>query len=455
MIEFARRILGSTAGVGSLFSGSFRDLLPGHIRMSGPAIRERILWFSGDATLTRVSGINWTTKEFICCPVSGLLDPFLPRHHQSIIIADIELLSLVISSVVCGETGEGIIHIEATDNSNATSWMSRKRAKRGIALNLLSTFSKRTITMRLRLVFLYSRTYQNVSADALTRNSVGQIEDWALGEGFARVEIPAIWEKFCKSVDPDELSRGCTPVCFSPRSDLLLSAVEWNPISYQVCETMRKFGIQPYQACTRHRFVEDIAVSYGIPRWDASMNSDFAGGPGATELDLHGFIHFASSRQFTYWVFILASHIDISEHIADYWDTIERIDSALLGDVLASRWIIMTHGNLSIPELEDGYGWRPLGTIGMRCLDLNISLEQNSRKGKRINPISDSVGQFIFVLSETGQMVMSGDSHIPCLTISEIRQPPWVWPARISGGGTSFYACFDSRSRRYGLLDSK
>ena len=273
---------------------------------------------------------------------------------------------------------------------------------------------------------MYSRTYRNVSADALTRNSVGQIEDWAREEGFTWIEIPGILEKFCQSVDPDELSRECEPIRFSPRSDLRLGAVEWNPSSYQVCETMRKIGIQPSQACARHRFVEDIEASFGIPRWGASMNNDFVGGSGKTEHDLHDFIHFASSRQFKYWVFIAPSHIDISEDVADYWDTIERVDSALLGDVLARRRIILIRGELSIPELQDGYGWMPLGTVGMRCLELNIALAQHRRGDKRINPISDSVRQFIFILDGTGQRVMTGDSHIHCLAISKIRQAPWV-----------------------------
>ena len=131
MINFVRGVWGAKVGKANLFGGSLLDLLPDHIRMSGPSIRERVLWFSGDATLTRVSCINWTTREFICCPISGLLGPFMPRYQQSIIIADIELLSIVISAVIWGETGDGSIHIEVTDNMDAMSWMSRKRAKRG------------------------------------------------------------------------------------------------------------------------------------------------------------------------------------------------------------------------------------------------------------------------------------------------------------------------------------
>ena len=50
-----------------------------------------------------------------------------------------------------------------------------------------------------------------------------------------------------------------------------------------------------------------------------------------------------------------------------------------------------------------------------------------------ISPISDSVGQFIYIVDENGRKVMTNDSHIPCLTLSEVRHPPWIWPSRISG----------------------
>ena len=123
----------------ALFEGSLLDLLPDPVRLCGPAIRGRIYWFSGDAALTRVSCINWSKREFICAPNSNLLDPFMPRHHQRIIIADIELLSIIISIVVWGIPGGGIVHIAVTDNMNDLSLMNRRRAKSGISLKLLET----------------------------------------------------------------------------------------------------------------------------------------------------------------------------------------------------------------------------------------------------------------------------------------------------------------------------
>ena len=122
----------------------------------------------------------------------------------------------MLSAVIWGEAGEGVVHIEVTDNLNALPWMSRKRAKRGIALKLLSTFLKWVVHKRFRMVTLYSRTYHNVSADALARNKVSVIEEWALKECFKWIEPPQAWFEFCSTVLHDELVLYFGPICFSP-----------------------------------------------------------------------------------------------------------------------------------------------------------------------------------------------------------------------------------------------
>ena len=73
VIASPRQILSKVKGRKSLFEGSLLDLLPERVRLSGPAIRGRVFWFSGDATLTRVSCINWSEREFIRFPISDLL----------------------------------------------------------------------------------------------------------------------------------------------------------------------------------------------------------------------------------------------------------------------------------------------------------------------------------------------------------------------------------------------
>ena len=280
---------------------------------------------------------------------------------------------------------------------------------------------------------VYSRTYRNVSADALTRNSVDQIEEWALVKGFAWIEIPDIWGNFGSLATPDNLSPDTLPICFSPRSDPGLHAVEWNPIGYHARNSMLEFGIKAFKACARHSFDELIAADEGNPVWTPSLGATLLCGPGKTEHDLHDFTYLSSSNNFTKRIFILQPHINVSEIDIELWDTMGRVDSALPGAAMASKWIVRIRGNLTIPELGHGHGWRPLGTIGMRCHELGISLECTDKQPKRIRPISDSVWQFFFPSDGSGREITTSDSHISSLAISKLRVTPRVWPVRLGG----------------------
>ena len=55
--------------------------------------------------------------------VSDLVGPLMPRHPQPLIIADIELLSVVLSSAIWGKAG--IAHMGVSDNTNTISWVNR------------------------------------------------------------------------------------------------------------------------------------------------------------------------------------------------------------------------------------------------------------------------------------------------------------------------------------------
>ena len=139
MILSLRHLTGTPDDWGNSFAGAILDILPHHIRLSGPEPREKVFWFSGDATLARVSCINWHTAVFTLLPVSDLVDPFSPRPQQSIIIADIELLANELAIVLWGFTGEGIIQIAVSGSLNAAGWANWEKAKRWISLKLLET----------------------------------------------------------------------------------------------------------------------------------------------------------------------------------------------------------------------------------------------------------------------------------------------------------------------------
>ena len=85
----------------------------------------------------------------------------------------------------------------------------------------------------------------------------------------------------------------------------------------------------------------------------------------------------------------------------------------MLGAVMSCRWAILVYGDLELPELRSGDWRRPLTTIGMRCHDLGILLEVDDNVRKRIMPISDSVGKFVFAIDERDRERMTDDPHVP------------------------------------------
>ena len=386
MIVFLRRMSVCDPAWHYLFTGSLLDLLRPRKRFTGPSMRENIIWFSGDATLTRVSCINWNAKEFLCLPVSDLLNPFMPRHQQGLIIADIELLSIVLSMVVWGSFAQDSVLLVVSDNTNAISWMTKKRAKKGIARRLLETFLHWIIDHDIAFHSIYARTYHNVSADALTRHTVSQIESWMADSGFKWIELPEVWTEFCNTAgchsDENDVSPWIQPVCQS----LPIEVVEWNPSGYTVCSVAADFGIIVQQTCSRHPFVSQIAESVGIHYWSDRRAASAICGSGKTELDLHDFVYFAQDNHFSLWILVLPAFIVLDEDEKNHRTSIQVVDSGRLGDVMGSRWTVLIKGALEVPEFPPGHAWRPLATIGMRCQEPGTPLEKTPNEHKRINP---------------------------------------------------------------------
>ena len=106
--------------------------------------------------------------------MGDLIDPFTPRNQQSLIIADIELLAVVISVVIWGIYGEGAVHISVSDNAHEISLTNKKKENRCVALDLPGTFFSRAIRYGFKVV-VYAMTYHSLADAALTRTDVDQL----------------------------------------------------------------------------------------------------------------------------------------------------------------------------------------------------------------------------------------------------------------------------------------
>ena len=157
-----------------------------------------------------------------------------------------------------------------SDNTNAISWMTKKRAKKGAPRRLLETFLDWVVTHELTFVGVYSGAYHNVSADALTRSKVGPIEIWMQEQGFSWVELPEIWTGLRNSATKRSTDLNIRPFGFSSTLDSPLPIAEWGPSGYSACFDASTFGLSPIHACARHPFVTQIASSVGILSWRTS-----------------------------------------------------------------------------------------------------------------------------------------------------------------------------------------
>ena len=148
------------------------------------------------------------------------------------------------------------------------------------------------------MLVAYDRTHHNTSADALTRHSVEQIEAWAEGMGFTRIEVHGRRNEFLARVKNNRLYRYIAPLRGPIRDEKPIPVAVWNTSGYTVCSIAQRFGFPPFQACGRHRFAERIEFTHGAPQWATSTEDPRVCGVGESELDLRDFTFYASNGGF-------------------------------------------------------------------------------------------------------------------------------------------------------------
>ena len=319
------------------------------------------------------------------------------------------------------------------------------------------------IQRKIRVIVFCSCTYRNASADGLTRNSADQIETLAGETGFAWIDHPECWYEFCRGVTPGDMSSVIPTL--SPSVDIhsCINVAERNPRGFAFCMAPGKYGKPPYRTCARHAYVRDIEIHDGIPAWAPDIPSPLVcgSGGGGAKLDMRDFIYFTSPRGFRRCDFILPGHIEILEPDLSPLSSATKVGSAALGDVLSSRWAILLRC-FGVPGITSWTGRMSICTLGVRCQDLAILPSIAGNVYKRVVPISDSCGHFVFTCDENGAQTMTDDSHIPCLAISKLRKTPRRWPSTVGGlhpltnrelahgdGGLDFW----TSNRRSGISD--
>lgn len=85
-----------------LFQCSLERLQVMHGRLSGIVENPYAVWTSGDATLSRMAGINWRSKEYFQMSPGELLSDFHQGKLRAYTIAEIELMTAIAITVCVG-----------------------------------------------------------------------------------------------------------------------------------------------------------------------------------------------------------------------------------------------------------------------------------------------------------------------------------------------------------------
>ena len=171
------------------FTHPLMDSLSVEEVLAMPQHRDRVVWASGDATLDRVAGIDWSSKRAFSCEVSPLkeaLSAFIaesageegvePQEEGSgFIIAITELLAVVALTSLRAEAWRGHIILYAGDNQTVIRWLGKRQARHPVATYLLQILSAVEAANGFRLHGAFIRTYHNVTADALTREDAALV----------------------------------------------------------------------------------------------------------------------------------------------------------------------------------------------------------------------------------------------------------------------------------------
>ena len=180
-----------------------------------PQHKDRIVWASGDATLDRVAGIDWSGKRAFSCEVGSLkevLSSFIsdsvgeeghePQEEGSgFIIAITELLAVIALTSLRAEAWRGHIVLYAGDNQTVIRWLGKRQARHPVATYLLQILSAVEAANGFRLHGAFIRTYHNVTADALTREDAAlvmkdkQLEELPDALESLRLQLDRGWQK--------------------------------------------------------------------------------------------------------------------------------------------------------------------------------------------------------------------------------------------------------------------
>eukprot|EP00438_Fugacium_kawagutii_P010033 Skav212665 [mRNA] locus=scaffold1227:565246:577475:+ [translate_table: standard] len=198
-IELQRLLVDNRAEWGVRFTHPMTEALTLRELLAMPGYQHKVIWASGDATLDRVGGIDWTNRKAFSLDVlpyqrmiealerEAVQDSSYPRRASrpgeepetedtgKLIVALTELLAVLLLAVCQHEHWRGKVVLYMGDNQVVVRWINSRQARHPLASFLLQVLAAIEACYGFHLHTAYLRTYHNVVPAALPRQDADKV----------------------------------------------------------------------------------------------------------------------------------------------------------------------------------------------------------------------------------------------------------------------------------------
>ena len=270
VILFLRDLASDAKLWSSLFIGVFSELLGIVRELSLPKPGRQCIWFSGDATTTRIGGINWDNRTYFALGPQPFLVEFMPPGRTEAHINEHEFLTEILCTVLRGTDDQCLLLLGVADNSTSNMWFAKGRARRGLGLRLTRAFHRWVISKAFRYASFYCRSERDIDADFISRATEDELRTWESANAMTRTDPLSVWLDFCTdsrmhydiitSLAPEPTLHYCS----NTPSIKVGSIVEWQPSGYTLCRSADECGFNAAWIAPRHSTMARIPQNIGL-----------------------------------------------------------------------------------------------------------------------------------------------------------------------------------------------
>ena len=182
------------------FEASFEGVLTTRELLALRGMARRLRWVGGDATLEVIGTLDWKDKRYMrenakdmIKQLGGIADI---KEDPEVQIAVAELVCYIGFAAAEGHAWNGDVVAYATDNQNVRSWLTKRKANNALARHLLRVLGMLETRYNFRTLAFYIRTYHNMTADWVSRESKVVVEDTLAKEGWVKIDALEDWENY-------------------------------------------------------------------------------------------------------------------------------------------------------------------------------------------------------------------------------------------------------------------